>query len=209
MYGADGTTITEQNFEVRCEIPFHYYFVQNPELPGANGICREISSGNRYLIVSGHLSGCGFAILFQENKVYVIHSGADFDNRTDQDRETRRKLINRDIYLMALYLKYEDNYERKLLELGIDMNNGLSNEELHDEIKNEGFAGCISVCKEEKISISGNNLMLYSYYGVQNDMICVINEKGKRCTVVRSFLAQGGDAIRTEYPAPFRPCIIL
>lgn len=209
MHGAAGTAIVDQNFKLQCEMSFCYYCVQNPKSPGANGICQEILPDSRYLIVSGSLSGCGFAILFQENKVYIIHSGADSDSYTDQDKETRKKLINRDIYLMALYLKYEENYKEQLPGLGIDMDNGLFNEQLYEKIKNEGFTGCISVSKEEKISISGNDLGLYSYYGGGNDMICVINEKGKRCTVVRTFLARGGNAIRIEDPAPLRPCIIL
>lgn len=198
--------VQESHFQFICssQYPFKYYCVQNPINPGANGIKFPVLENYRYLIVSGGLSGCAFAILSHSGCLYIIHSGGDSGN-SDVGQNLKRKLINRDVYLMAEYLKgTKENYQEKLVGLGEKIQNGLTNEELFDKIIELGFEGAIGVRSTTEMLLRNENgrLTLSTYDRGFCDTIYVRNENGKYGTAIRSFLTEGGKVLRINGNKP-------
>lgn len=183
-------------------IDMQYYFVSNPDYPGAVGISIELTDEKRVMITSGGLSGCGFAVLRNDyGKVYVIHAGASnsFPNVNAADIDIRRQMINRDIYLMAVALQMPDCYNKWLSYKGKDMDiqNGLTCEALFERLQECELEGITYVCRENKQLVcdaDGMRLAVRSYTShAFHDVVAVINERGKMASTLRNLEdAKGG-----------------
>lgn len=164
----------------------NHYCVSNPQNAGAVGIEIIRTGEARTLIASGSLSGCGFAVLFRQNYVFVIHAGGSNDTMSDLTVEQRRKMINRDIFLMVNALNNPEQYA------GVQINGGgMSCQELFNSIERQGFHGFIYVAEDMEMSISDRivqNLELVSYTttNLYHDVVCVMNECGNVSSALRT-----------------------
>ena len=172
-------------FKYQDDTYMNHFCVSNPENAGAVGI--EIIQTNeaRTLIASGSLSGCGFAVLFRCNQVFVIHAGGSNDTKSDLPAEQRRELINRDIFLMANALSGPEQYA------GVQKNGGgMTCQQLFESINEQEFYGFIYVAKGTELCISDcdvQNLVLRSYTtALYHDVVCVMDECGNVSSALRT-----------------------
>ena len=182
-------------FKYQDDTYMNHFCVSNPENAGAVGI--EIIQTNeaRTLIASGSLSGCGFAVLFRNDHVFVIHAGGSNDTESDLTVEQRREMINRDIFLMVHALNNPEQYA------GVQINGGgMSCQELFESIKRQRFHGFIYVAKDTKMCISDSgvqNLVLVSYViDSFHDVVCVMNRNGDVSSAIRTM---GANKIHKVY----------
>ncbi len=182
-------------FKYQDDTYMNHYCVSNPQNAGAVGI-EIIQTGEaRTLIASGSLSGCGFAVLFRNDHVFVIHAGGSNDTESDLTVEQRREMINRDIFLMVHALNNPEQYA------GVQINGGgMSCQELFESIKRQRFHGFIYVAKDTKMCISDSgvqNLVLVSYViDSFHDVVCVMNRNGDVSSAIRTM---GANKIHKVY----------
>lgn len=164
----------------------NHYCVSNPQNAGAVGIEIIRTNEARTLIASGPLSGCGFAVLFRCNQVFVIHAGGSNDTKSDLPAEQRRELINRDIFLMANALSGPEQYA------GVQKNDvGMTCQLLLEKIGEQRFQGFIYVAEDMEMSISDRNvqnlvLVSYTATNLYHDVVCVMNECGNVSSALRT-----------------------
>lgn len=180
-WNKQGLDMNLGSFEYHDEdIPLNYYCILNPAQPGAQGIRLEYSR-ERFFIVSGGLSGCGYAVLKDnDRKIYVIHAGANED--TGEEVVSRRKRINCDIFRAAMILKN-----------GVDPQNGGSVQmeygELASQLDMNGFHGYVYTAGEIRDYYKRPNIVLrrYCVTSWNHDVICVINEQGNLSIALRGY----------------------
>lgn len=185
-------------------VPLEYYRIANPCKPGVKGKSIELYEPNkRKMIVSGCLSGCGFAVLVSDQKVHVIHAGASSDSGQPVGKN-RKLLINRDIYLMALALKDLERYPSSIDLSTQEKENGITKEDLFVHISRMGMKGCIYVSDAQRMIINNtdHSLILKTYqiedkwyerqiqtgtdiYAFAYDAVCMINDRGKMALIFR------------------------
>lgn len=195
------------------QVPLRYHRVSNPNQPGVKGQCIINETGIRRMIISGGLSGCGFAILYSNESIYVIHAGACGEDKNLNQRDSKM-LINRDIYLMARALTCFDNtndydnninnYRNNINLSDYEKEQGLLMDGLFERIRDMRLQGCIFVNNNDRATISNNDhsLILKSYqvkdfwlekfeqtgrtmWAFTHDVICVVNEKWDKTILFR------------------------
>lgn len=179
-------------FEYESDKEMQYYLVPNEAQPGVVGIRKNISDTKRMMIASGGLSGCGFAILLLENSVYVIHAGGELNAIQNLSWDERRRIINRDIYLMAVALLNPENYAvwyQYNISTNEKIRNGLTCEALFSLLQHMQFYGIVYVKGENSQLICDNEkmrLIIRSYHEQYiYDVTFLKNEYGYISTTLR------------------------
>lgn len=156
------------------------YHVKNPNQAGAIGLSFGYTNQTNYLISSGMLSGCSFAVLKNGNRVIVIHAGASSDNNNIPDPRGLYK--NADLFCMANYLA---NHQLLNNLSQIDVVQMI---ELLNSFNFRGFVFFKS--DKSKVAIKTSNVIGYSYSMVNldypfADVVCLINKVGKMQIALR------------------------
>ena len=187
------------------QVPLRYHRVSNPAQPGVKGQCIINETGIRRMIISGGLSGCGFAILYSGKSIYVIQAGACEEDKNINQRDSKM-LINRDIYLMARALACFDNtndydnninnYRNNINLTDYEKEQGLPMNKMFERIRDMDLQGCIFVSNQDRDTIINDDysLILKSYqvediwpekpgqtrtgkWAFVHDVVCVVNEE--------------------------------
>lgn len=156
------------------------YSLKNPNQPGSVGLAFDFTEAHNYLISSGLLSGCSFAVLKSGNRIIVIHAGAVNDNNNMPDPRGLYK--NADLLCMANYLA------------GHQLLNNLSQMDIVQmvELLNSfNYRGFVFYKSDmSKVAIKTSNVTGYSYSMVNlnypfADVVCLINKVGKMQIALR------------------------
>lgn len=189
-------------FSYKSDVDMRHYFVENPRDAGAVGITvpmpNSLGKAQRTMIVSGELSGCGFAVLINKGKdVLVIHAGgATNDTQPKLQDEQRRRIINRDICLMVYALAWPGDYENNPYKTMI----GVDYQEFFNFLSSNYFQGFVYVQGDKDLIYfnPSNAELQFRLYNNQliHDVVCVINEGGELFSAIRTM---DGSKVKNVY----------
>lgn len=169
----------------------YYYYIQNPEKFGANGKEIDISSPKNIMICSGRLSGCSFALLIKNNRLFVIHVGVSNSQNTLDPKGYKN---NANIFCMANYLASNQKFNM-LSELDPTSMIGL--------LEDCGFEGFVFFNSFKRgLLIRNGDIIGYTYSTSDlshpfTDVVCVINKEGKMQVALRPL--SGNNLVNCNY----------
>ena len=141
-----------------------YFFVLNPSSPGACGLSIMDVGQHNFMICSGLLSGCSFAVLFNGHKVWIIHAGANVGCDTSSS-----SYIYADLYCMAKYLATGViDYFREQLTFDTCIT-------VLEQLNFHGYIFYSSPLYTQ--SFGQQKKIIATSYLNESDVICVINKK--------------------------------